>query len=483
MKKSRAKYGTLRPLLKSLFVGLTLAGGAVGLACGPTPAPGVGGAGGGGNATGLPCDVQTILQQKCQQCHGNPTNFAAPMPLVTHADLTANGRVTTTQTVHQLVAQRVADDARPMPPAPHARLSAAEIAVLQNWSNSGAPAGGTTCGGGGTGGSGGGGVIAPADCRNTYELRAHGQQIAGDTSPYPVPVGGEMGNKYMCFYFAPPYAAGSQAFYFDSLFDKTNTKYLHHWLLYGIDNKRAPDNTFAPCSAAEPGAYLLAGWAPGAQPNVMKPDVGLGMPSGPNAQLILEVHYYNPNNELAFDSTGVKFCTAPGNTRPHTAGVHFTGSEGICIEPNSTRTISGECVPRGDMGDVHINSVWPHMHQMGRRMKIDILRANGTVEVLHDAAFDFNSQISYDKGDVVLRPGDRMRTDCTYQNTSTRRIPFGEKTQDEMCFGFIVAWPAGALAIHPLDPRIIIGGGLQPARRCLDPLGIFSSCNGLADYP
>jgi hypothetical protein len=406
------------------------------------------------------------------------------MSLVTLEQLRAprpDGRPT-----YQHVIERIQNDASPMPPASYAgRVSQADVDALKAWVASGAPA--ATSGGsctGGTGGTGGNdGWVPPADCRNTYELRAHGAQLPGDTSPFPVPTGGDLGNKYMCFYFQPPYQAGSQAFYFDSLFDQTNTKYLHHWLLYGIDNARAPHNTFAPCSAAEPNAYLLAGWAPGAQRNVMKPDVGLGMPTGPNAQLILEVHYYNPNNELALDRTGVKFCTAPGGTRPHTAGVHFTGSEGICLEPNSSKTVSGECVHRGDMGDVHINSVWPHMHQMGRRMRIDIHRANGTIEKLHDAPFDFNSQISYDKGDVVIKPGDRLFTHCDFQNTSTQRVHFGERTQDEMCFGFIVAWPMGALANHPLDPRLIIGGGLQPARRCLDPLGIFQSCNGLGDYP
>ena len=404
------------------------------------------------------------------------------MSLVTLQDLQA---VRSGRKVYEKVVERIQNDATPMPPAPYPRLSQADRDTIRNWANSGAPAGpGGSCDGtGGSGGSGGGGVVAPADCQNTYELRAHGQPFAGDKTPFPIPTNGDLGNKYMCFYFAPPYQAGSQAFYFDSLFDKTNTKYLHHWLLYGIDNARAPHNTFAPCSAAEPNAYLLAGWAPGAQANVMRPEVGLGMPTGPNAQLILEVHYYNPNSELAVDSAGVKFCTAPANTRPHTAGVHFTGSEGICVEPQSTKTVSGECVHRGDMGDVHINAVWPHMHSTGRRMKIDILRANGAVENLHDAPFDFNSQISYQKGDVVLKPGDRMMTHCTFQNATSQRIHFGERTQDEMCFGFIVAWPAGALANHPLDPRLIIGGGLQPARRCLNPLGILESCNGLGDYP
>ena len=43
--------------------------------------------------------------------------------------------------------------------------------------------------------------------------------------------------------------------------------------------------------------------------------------------------------------------------------------------------------------------------------------------------------------------------------------------------------PFEEISARPLDPRLLIGGGLQPARRCLNPLGILESCNGLGDYP
>jgi hypothetical protein len=64
-------------------------------------------------------------------------------------------------------------------------------------------------------------------------------------------------------------------------------------------------------------------------------------------------------------------------------------------------------------------------------------------------------------------------------------VPFGEKTTQEMCYGFITAWPAGALSVDPstLNPVQGIGLGIQPSRRCMDPTGLFGSCNGLADYP
>jgi hypothetical protein len=411
------------------------------------------------------------------------------MSLVTWDDLHANTR--DGRKVYEVVAARIQSETKRMPPPPNPELSQAGIDAIANWVAQGAPraAPGETCQGntGGTGGTGGSGGTTgdngPEDCVDYHELRAHGVTGENDSTPFAVPKDGDAGNKYMCFYFSPPYQPDSQALWFTSLFDHSDTKYLHHWLLYGIDAARSAPGTSGPCSAAEPGAYLLAGWAMGAGPVTMPPTVGLQMPTGPTAGLILEIHYYNPEGHDVVDRAGVKFCTVPKSTRPNTAAVHFTGSEGICLEPYSSKEVVGPCIPRSDKReDIHIFNVWPHMHKFGTRMKIDILRANGTVEPLHDEPFDFNSQIGYPK-DVVLKPGDRLQTHCYYQNTSAERVHFGERTQDEMCFGFVSAWPMGALENDPLRLDQILGGGLQPARRCLDPLGILASCNGLGDYP
>ena len=205
------------------------------------------------------------------------------------------------------------------------------------------------------------------------------------------------------------------------------------------------------------------------------------MPQGDAAKLILEVHWFNDTGSTLPDNSGVRFCTAKKGKRPHTASITFTGSEGICIEPNSKREVVGMCDP--DDQDIHILRVWPHMHKTGTRMKVELLRANGAVEMLHDGPFDFNDQRAYDVNDVVMRGGDRIKTTCYYDNRSNLRIPFGEDTQEEMCFGFITSWPAGALQNSILNPIGWVAGPIQPARRCLDPIGIFGSCNGLADYP
>ena len=451
--------------------------------------PSGGSDGGGKKASGsaggaaVPCDVQAVLTQKCGQCHGDPTKFGAPFSLVTHADLMTPVEDQDGKTRLQVVLERVQDDAMPMPPAPNTRLTASQIKTLQSWLDDGAPASDSACGTGGDAGSmipvGEGNLPKPDDCDNTYELRAHGGTSAKDTSRFKT--GAELplqGNQYQCFYFDPPYASDAGMFWFESILD--NTANLHHWILYATDNKTHADGTTAGCNAAEPNAYFVAGWAPGATNGAATPDVALNLPSGPKAGLILEVHYFNSSPTPVEDGSGIRFCTGKKSARPHLAAVHQLGSEGICVQPGEKTDVSGTCEPRSDMGDIHITGVWPHMHKTARNMKVVINRADGTKQVIHDKPFDFNSQIFYPLTDIVLHKGDTVDTTCTYQNDTTGQIHFGERTQDEMCYAFTAAWPAGSLTNAPSG---LPDTGTQPLNRCGDPLSILNSCNGISDRP
>src|SRR5262245_58885708 len=79
---------------RPLFLGSLLGAFSLYAGCGddaPGAGPkGGGAAGSGGSAAspaGLPCAVERLLRERCQQCHGGPTAFGAPMSLVTRQDL------------------------------------------------------------------------------------------------------------------------------------------------------------------------------------------------------------------------------------------------------------------------------------------------------------------------------------------------------------------------------------------------------------
>ncbi|MFT3927750.1 MAG: hypothetical protein QM778_34805 [Myxococcales bacterium] len=271
--------------------------------------------------------------------------------------------------------------------------------------------------------------------------------------------------------------------------------------------------TSAPCHAAEPGAYLLAGWAPGAPPAELPADIGLQMPT---SGLILELHYYNQSGAAKPDHSGVKLCTAKKNARKNTASISFTGTEGICLQPQASYTDAnpyrdstggsggksrGLCDPN-DSGDIHMFRLWPHMHKLGTHMKVTLHRKDPnsafggvTDYVVYDGDFDFALQTTHkfrwngqEVDELILKSGDTMTTECWYENDTNDKVTFGERTQNEMCYGFVWAWPVNALVTNDvdlkLDPINAIGSTIQPSRRCLNPTGIFQSCNGFpADYP
>ena len=324
------------------------------------------------------------------------------------------------------------------------------------------------------------------ECDQPFDVLAHA--ATGKSDPYLIPSKGSVGlganvGQSICFYFKPTFPGEALAKAFITLPDAVGRA--NRWTLYGVDSTSHDDGELAPCDSTEPTAYVLAGFAPGTGDVRLPDDVAIALPSGPKAGLILEVHYDDPGQTELFDRTGVRICAVTAGTRAHTAAAHFAGSEAVCVPAGATDfQISGTCNPRTDMGEIHVLRIWPHMHQLGRRLQVALKHADGSSITLFDEDFDLYAQ-QPPAQDVVLQPGDALVTSCFYQNDGLFSVPYGVNATDEQCYAFITAWPAGALSTDPatLDPWRKLYLGPQAAERCLDPLGILGSCNGAADYP
>ena len=365
------------------------------------------------------------------------------MPLVTLADLRAKGpeggdAEDPDEPVYEAVAEVVADPYERMPPRPLDALEPAEIQVLQAFAAAGAPESSERCA---DDGSVPDGAYDPpsfacdGEGQEPYDLLAHG---AGPDGKFAVQKGAE---SYHCFRFRPSWLKGeTKAIAVEPVVD--DGRVLHHWLLYAEDSASGPDGSEVECSAAHPNAELLAGWAPGAQGLVMPDDVGLKLPTAEGGGLVLEVHYNNlANHENARDASGARICVTE-RPRKYTAGVHWLGTVGLVLGPGQS-TPMGTCRPQ-NQEPVHIISQWPHMHNLGRHMRVEVSRASGGIEVLHDAPFSFHNQVS-NLTPVTIQPGDVLRTYCTFQNDTGKLVTLGENTGDEMCFNFVTAYPLGAL--------------------------------------
>lgn len=92
-----------------------------------------------GLATGLPCDVQGILENRCIACHGGDD----PPPLLDYDDLKAKSKKDPTKTIAEVALDEMR--AKTMPPTPAVPPEDDEIASFEEWIDAGTPRNSTAC--------------------------------------------------------------------------------------------------------------------------------------------------------------------------------------------------------------------------------------------------------------------------------------------------------------------------------------------------
>jgi hypothetical protein len=379
------------------------------------------------------------------------------MALVTWADLQANSGEKPGTKIFTRMHDKFADKTTPMPPVGRPQLTAAEKQTLETYISGGAKAvaaascatvppstgGGTGATGGAAGGvAGGGGTggIGSQKCDIEMELRAHGGQTVGDTTPYQAPTGGD---HYEMFWFTPKFTEKMHVIDIIPITD--NGSVLHHWLLYqkasggGADGSHASDGGLQSSDSE-----LLSGWAPGNKSFDFGTDMGVRTVQGPGGRYGIEIHYNtsaNPPNRA--DRSGAKICLTK-TLRPKELATHWLGTQAI-VGLGGMFTADGTCTVQKDS---HIVNTSPHMHKLGIHMKTVITKKAGGTFVITDRPFSFMDQQIYPidtpTKEVVVGPGDIINTTCTYDSPGP--VTFGPGTSDEMCYNFIMAWPAGSLS-------------------------------------
>ena len=379
----------------------------------------------------------------CRDCHSSPPKYGAPMPLGSIEDLHAPAVSDPSRAVYEMMLERLTDPEDPMPPG--ADIDPADRDVLVAWLQQGAPASEDSCVG--EGGSGSGGAAPGPDtlpCEPTHVFTAH---APGAGAGFAVPeVGAE--NLYQCFTFASPFGDATQATAWAPIID--DERVLHHWILYRTATPQE-DGGVMPC-AMPADATFVSGWAPGGDNFVLPDDIGLEL-GGQSYWYILQVHYHNTGHYSdSVDKSGVALCTTE-TKRPNTAGIVTLGTVGIDIPPHAMgHEESGTCpswMTNYLTGPLNLIASFPHMHERGRKFRTDILRdgLESSVETLVSVDnFSFDDQSYYEHAPaVVLHPGDALRTTCTYDNPGSTAVHFGEKTEDEMCFNFVMVHPVELL--------------------------------------
>jgi cytochrome c5 len=134
-----------------------------GVVLGPDNQPAPTGPAGTGLVTGLPCDVQAVVENRCKSCHDGAT--AGTPRLLDYADFEQPSKGDPTKTMAELSLLRMQKGE--MPPAPAEPPNDQEIQIFQDWVTGGTQKGGLCTDPPPAGGDGGKAVDASLDAAPT----------------------------------------------------------------------------------------------------------------------------------------------------------------------------------------------------------------------------------------------------------------------------------------------------------------------------
>jgi hypothetical protein len=220
---------------------------------------------------------------------------------------------------------------------------------------------------------------------------------------------------------------------FVNVFDAINPKGTHHTFL-SMGEPSGPDG-IAPCSAGDNSIQQIFGSGVGSVPLAFPSGVAVNIKKG--TQLILNLHLFNTGQADLAGTSGARIRTV--TAAPVIAEHLLAGTVRVDLPPLQTTSTTGYCTMSTD---ATIFAVTPHMHTLGAYAKIVAERAVGGEAVLYDGPYDFNEQRYYSIEPVAVQKGDRVRIDCTHNNTTPARVTFGESTLEEMCFAGIYRYPS-----------------------------------------
>jgi Copper type II ascorbate-dependent monooxygenase, C-terminal domain len=386
-------------------------------------------------------DVLPILQDHCQSCHR--PGEVAPMPLVTYEQ----ARPWADSIDHAV-------EMRMMPPwfadprfghfSNDPSLTQQQISTISAWARADAPAG------------------QPSDAPPAKKWTEGWSIAAPDVvvkmpQAVQIPADGEVEYTYE---IVPTHFAEDRWVRM-SEFRPGSPAHVHHAVVY----IRPPESQWlrhAPVGvpftastlkdplerrqAHETTSDLLLVYAPGSSPDEWPEGMAKFIPAG--SDLVFQMHY-TTNGHAAQDQTsiGIVFSKASPNQRVITLQLN---NHALIIPPGADdfRVDVQGTLPN----DATLLSLFPHMHLRGKRFEYDIVRDDGSVEVLLRVNYHFHWQLSYRLAEPrFLKAGTKLRAIAWYDNSKnnphnpdpTKTVTWGDQTSDEMMVGFFdVAVPA-----------------------------------------
>jgi hypothetical protein len=206
------------------------------------------------------------------------------------------------------------------------------------------------------------------------------------------------------------------------------------------------------------GGDMLAGYAPGTLPNVMKPGQAKLIPAG--SDIVLQIHYTATGKASTdISKVGLIFSTTPPTERVLSLAA---ATADFAIPAGDSNYEVDAKVKLQD--DATLVNLLPHMHFRGKSFEYRVTYPSGESETLLEVPhYDFNWQLTYDLAQPKLLPkGTVISCVAHYDNSAnnrfnpdpTKEVHFGEQTWEEMMFGFFdVSVPLNKTAMDLMVPK------------------------------
>jgi hypothetical protein len=171
---------------------------------------------------------------------------------------------------------------------------------------------------------------------------------------------------------------------------------------------------------------------------------GVALPVKAGQYLHLNLHLFNTTDAPISGHSGIVVTPHEEVGPDMQAEMIFAGTVNIDVPPGATQTIGGGCT---FSKPATVFTYWPHMHQHATHQKVTVT-TGGVAHDIHDQVFDFNEQLNYPLSPMLqIKPGDSIRTECTYTNTESTVLRFGDSSTAEMCFTGLYRYPKQAFSL------------------------------------
>jgi len=375
-------------------------------------------------------DIAPILFANCAECHR--PGEVAPFSLLTYDDAAKRAGFLSDVTRE-----------RQMPPwkaeighsrfLGERRLTDAQIAMIEAWAKAGAPEGREDD------------LPPPPQFASGWRLGKPDLELKAPV-PFAVPAGGED----IFQHFIIPIEIPEDKTVVGFEFRPGNPAVVHHAILFldtsGVGRRKDAETpepgykTFG--SIGIPVAGIIGVWTPGMTPRFYPQ--GAGMPVRKGTDLVLQLHVHPSGKEETDQSSIALYFADKPVERIMSRAPFLVGSIIIDIPAGAREhTIkSSVTLP----ADITLISLMPHMHLVGKEMKLTATFPDGKVDSLiwiKDWNFYWQDNYVYHEP-VRLPAGTRLDVVSRYDNSEdnplnpskpARRVFFGNGSTDEMCFG------------------------------------------------